>query len=91
MDKPAETAPPDVFRKPGHGLRKSFFARSVHGAAPDLIGATFLVNGVGGIIVKMKAYDRTDPTPHLFRGPTPRNMKHDHARSTAALRLSLTG
>src|ERR1700752_3182450 len=27
---------------------RSFFARSVHAVAPDLIGATFLFNGVGG-------------------------------------------
>jgi len=73
MDKSAETTPPDGSRSPGPRLRKSFFARSVHEVAPDLIGATFLVNGVGGIIVEVEAYDQTDPAAHSFRGPTPRN------------------
>jgi DNA-3-methyladenine glycosylase len=73
MDKSAETTPPDGSRSLGSRLRKSFFARSVHKVAPDLIGATFLVNGVGGIIVEVEAYDQTDPAAHSFRGPTPRN------------------
>ena len=73
MDKSAETTPPDGSRSPGPRLRKSFFARSVHEVAPDLIGATFLVNGVGGIIVEVEASDQTDPAAHSFRGPTPRN------------------
>ena len=73
MDKSAQTASPDGSRSPGPRLRKSFFARSVHEVAPDLIGATFLVNGVGGIIVEVEAYDQTDPAAHSFRGPTPRN------------------
>src|SRR3981189_495885 len=74
MDKSAETPPLDELRKPGRRLKKSFFARSVHEVAPDLIGPTFLVNGVGGIIVEVEAYDQTDPAAHSFRGPTPRNM-----------------
>ena len=73
MDKSAETTPPDGSRSPGPRLRRSFFARSVHEVAPDLIGATFLVNGVGGIIVEVEASDQTDPAAHSFRGPTPRN------------------
>jgi DNA-3-methyladenine glycosylase len=73
MVKSAETTPPDGSRSPGPRLRKSFFARSVHEVAPDLIGATFLVNGFGGIIVEVEAYDQTDPAAHSFRGPTPRN------------------
>jgi DNA-3-methyladenine glycosylase len=57
----------------GRPLKRGFFARSVHGVAPDLIGATLLMNGVGGIIVEVEAYHHTDPAAHSFRGPTPRN------------------
>ena len=58
----------------GRPLKRAFFARSVHEVAPDLIGATLLVNGVGGIIVEVEAYHYTDPAAHSFRGPTPRNQ-----------------
>jgi DNA-3-methyladenine glycosylase len=57
----------------GKPLKRSFFGRSVHEVAPDLIGATLLVEGVGGIIVEVEAYHHTDPAAHSFRGPTPRN------------------
>jgi DNA-3-methyladenine glycosylase len=46
----------------------------VHEVAPDLIGATLLVDGVGGIIVELEAYHHTEPAAHSFRGPTPRNF-----------------
>ena len=59
--------------KPGKLLKRGFFARSVHEVAPDLIGATLLVNGIGGIIVEVEAYHHTDPAAHSFRGPTARN------------------
>ncbi|MGY8665522.1 DNA-3-methyladenine glycosylase [Bradyrhizobium sp. UFLA05-109] len=58
----------------GKPLKRTFFARSVHEVAPDLIGATLLVNGVGGIIVEVEAYHHTDPAAHSYRGPTPRNQ-----------------
>src|SRR5919107_1160560 len=54
-------------------LRKSFFNRSVHEVAPELIGATFLFNGFGGIIVEVEAYHHTDPAAHSYGGPTQRN------------------
>ena len=57
----------------GKPLKRAFFARSVHKVAPDLIGATLLVNGVGGIIVEVEAYHHTEPAAHSYRGPTPRN------------------
>jgi DNA-3-methyladenine glycosylase len=57
----------------GKRIRRAYFARSVHEVAPDLIGATLLVNGVGGIIVEVEAYHHTDPAAHSYRGPTPRN------------------
>lgn len=65
--------PPAAGQKLGKPLKRSFFARSVHDVAPDLIGATLLVNGVGGIIVEVEAYHHTEPAAHSFRGPTPRN------------------
>jgi DNA-3-methyladenine glycosylase len=58
----------------GKPLKRAFFGRSVHEVAPDLIGATLLVNGVGGIIVEVEAYHHTDPAAHSYNGPTPRNL-----------------
>lgn len=58
----------------GKALKRAFFGRSVHEVAPDLIGATMLVNGVGGVIVEVEAYHHTDPAAHSYNGPTPRNQ-----------------
>jgi DNA-3-methyladenine glycosylase len=58
---------------PTRKLKRGFFDRSVHKIAPELIGATLLVNGVGGRIVEVEAYHQTDPAAHSYRGPTARN------------------
>lgn len=54
-------------------LGREFFARSVHDVAPELVGCTLLVDGVGGRIVEVEAYDGEDPASHGFRGPSTRN------------------
>jgi DNA-3-methyladenine glycosylase len=58
----------------GKPLKRAFFARSVLDVAPDLIGVTLLVDGVGGVIVEVEAYHHTEPAAHSFNGPTPRNQ-----------------
>jgi DNA-3-methyladenine glycosylase len=54
-------------------LGRAFFARSVHEVAPELLGATLVVDGVGGPIVEVEAYDHEDPAAHGYRGRTARN------------------
>jgi DNA-3-methyladenine glycosylase len=54
-------------------LRHSFFDRSVHAVAPELIGASLFVDGVGGMIVEVEAYHHTDPAAHSYGGRTARN------------------
>ena len=54
-------------------IGRDFFARSVHEVAPDLLGVTLLVDGVGGPIVEVEAYHHEDPASHGFGGRTERN------------------
>jgi len=54
-------------------LTQSFFDRSVLEVAPELIGATLLVGGIGGVIVELEAYHHTEPAAHSYRGRAARN------------------
>lgn len=54
-------------------LDRSFFDRSVHVVARDVLGSTLLVDGVGGRIVEVEAYQQTEPASHAFGGETGRN------------------
>lgn len=58
---------------PGPALSRAFFERPVPEVARDLIGATLLVDGVGGTVVETEAYARDDPASHSFPGRTRRN------------------
>lgn len=51
----------------------AFFARPALSVAPELIGATLLVDGVGGIITEVEAYHPDEPASHSFIGQTKRN------------------
>ena len=54
-------------------IGRDFFVRSVHEVAPDLLGVTLLVDGVGGPIVEVEAYHHEDPASHGYGGRTQRN------------------
>ncbi len=41
--------------------------------ARELVGCTFLVDGVGGVIVETEAYAPDDPASHSYNGRTARN------------------
>jgi DNA-3-methyladenine glycosylase len=71
---PGSDASRPADRRLGPQLERNFFARFVLDVAPDLIGATLLVDGVGGEIVEVEAYHHSDPAAHSFRGPTPRSQ-----------------
>ena len=57
----------------GRALRPVDFEGDSQAVARLLVGATLLVDGVGGVIVETEAYDREDPASHSFSGPTARN------------------
>jgi DNA-3-methyladenine glycosylase len=58
---------------PPRRLHRDFFNRSVLQVAPELIGATLLFDGAGGIIAEVEAYHHTDPAAHSYTGRTERN------------------
>jgi DNA-3-methyladenine glycosylase len=53
-------------------LDRSFFERSVHDVARDLVGCSLRFQGVGGTIVETESYERDDPACHAYVGLTPR-------------------
>jgi DNA-3-methyladenine glycosylase len=57
---------------PGERLEASFFDRSVHVVARDLIGCRLFFEGVGGTIVETESYERDDPACHAYVGLTDR-------------------
>jgi DNA-3-methyladenine glycosylase len=53
-------------------LTRSFFDRSVHLVARELIGCRLFFAGAGGTIVETESYDRDDPACHAYVGLTER-------------------
>jgi DNA-3-methyladenine glycosylase len=54
-------------------LPVSFYDRSVHEVARDLIGCTVLHGETAGVIVETESYHADDEACHAFGGLTPRN------------------
>jgi DNA-3-methyladenine glycosylase len=53
-------------------LDASFFDRSVHLVARELIGCRLFFAGCGGVIVETESYERDDPACHAYVGLTAR-------------------
>jgi DNA-3-methyladenine glycosylase len=51
---------------------KSFYARSVHDVARDLVGCIVRHDGASGRIVEVESYHQEEPACHAFAGLTPR-------------------
>jgi DNA-3-methyladenine glycosylase len=54
-------------------LTASFFERSVHEVARDLVGCTVAHGETAGVIVETESYHADDPACHAYGGPTPRS------------------
>lgn len=52
---------------------REFLARDVHVVAREILGARLTIDGVGGVVVEVEAYQRDDPASHSYSGPTARN------------------
>ncbi len=52
---------------------RALLARAAPDVARELVGWTFLVDGVGGVIVETEAYEPDDPASHSFGGRRARN------------------
>jgi DNA-3-methyladenine glycosylase len=57
----------------GAAISPADFMHSAARVARRLIGATLLVDGVGGVIVETEAYDQADEACHAFGGMTARS------------------
>lgn len=53
---------------------QSFYARSVHDVARDLVGCIVCHDGVAGRIVEVESYHQEEPACHAFNGLTPRTQ-----------------
>lgn len=62
-----------ISRQRRPALNRAFFDRDVVAVARALIGATLMVDGVGGIIVETEAYHQREPAAHSYGGRTERN------------------
>jgi DNA-3-methyladenine glycosylase len=53
-------------------LDPTFFERSVHEVARELIGCRLFYEGRGGVVVETESYEQDDPACHAYVGLTPR-------------------
>jgi DNA-3-methyladenine glycosylase len=63
----------ETTRQPVPPAFEELVGGSALAAAPWLLGWTLLVEGVGGRIVEVEAYEPGDPASHSYRGRTARN------------------
>ena len=54
-------------------MNRSFFERSVHEVARELIGCELRVGETAGVIVETEAYEESDPACHAYIGRTARD------------------
>jgi DNA-3-methyladenine glycosylase len=77
MPKPSRKAEIPSLHEKGSALAaplsSALFARDVVTTAQDLVGATLLVDGIGGVIVETEAYRGDDSASPSFCGPALRN------------------